>query len=161
MLVQMEIKNLMIDPINEMPIIVLIDSEKKRVLPIWVGFFEANAIALKIEGVPTPRPMTHDLIKNLFEALGAVLKRVEINKLESNTYFANLFLEVDGSELVIDARPSDAIAVALRTESPVFVDEKVLEAASGFEITNDPDQREKLKKWLENLDVDSFGKYKM
>lgn len=161
MLVQMEIKNLMIDPINEMPIIVLIDSEKKRVLPIWVGFFEANAIALKIEGVPTPRPMTHDLIKNLFEALGAVLKRVEINKLESNTYFANLFLEIDGSELVIDARPSDAIAVALRTESPVFVDEKVLEAASGFEITNDPDQREKLKKWLENLDVESFGKYKM
>ena len=161
MLVRMEIKNLMIDPINEMPIIVLVDSESKRVLPIWVGFFEANAIALKIEGVPTPRPMTHDLIKNMIDSLGASLKRVEINKLESNTYFANLYLEVNGSEFIIDSRPSDAIAVALRTESPVFVEEEVLEAASGFEVTNDPGQKEKLKKWLENLDVDSLGKYKM
>jgi bifunctional DNase/RNase len=157
----MEIKNLMIDPINEMPIIVLVDSESKRVLPIWVGFFEANAIALKIEGVPTPRPMTHDLIKNMIDSLGMVLKRVEINKLESNTYFANLYLEVNGNEYIIDSRPSDAIAVALRTESPVFVEEEVLEAASGFEVTNDPGQKEKLKKWLENLDVDSLGKYKM
>ena len=161
MLVRMEIKNLMIDPINEMPIIVLVDNENKRVLPIWVGFFEANAIALKIEGVPTPRPMTHDLIKNMIDSLGVSLKRVEINKLESNTYFANLYLEVNGSEFVIDSRPSDAIAVALRTESPVFVEEEVLEAASGFEVSNDPDQKEKLKKWLENLDVDSLGKYKM
>lgn len=161
MLVKMEIKNLMIDPINEMPIIVMVDSDSKRVLPIWVGFFEANAIALRIEGVPTPRPMTHDLLKNLIDSVGAVLKRVEINKLESNTYFANLHMELDGKEFVIDSRPSDAIALALRTESPVFVEEEVLEAASGFEITNDPEQKEKLKKWLENLDLDSLGKYKM
>ena len=161
MLVKMEIKNLMIDPINEMPIIVMVDADSKRVLPIWVGFFEANAIALKIEGVPTPRPMTHDLLKNMIDAVGAVLKRVEINKLESNTYYANLHMELDGKEFVIDSRPSDAIALALRTESPVFVEEEVLEAASGFEITNDPEQKEKLKKWLENLDLDSLGKYKM
>lgn len=161
MLVKMEIKNLMIDPINEMPIIVLVDSDSKRVLPIWVGFFEANAIALKIEGVPTPRPMTHDLIKNIFDSLEVGLKRVEINKLESNTYYANLFIESDDGEFVIDSRPSDAIALALRTDSPVFVEEEVLEAASGFEITNDPSQKEKLKKWLENLDIESLGKYKM
>lgn len=161
MLVKMEIKNLMIDPINEMPIIVMVDADSKRVLPIWVGFFEANAIALRIEGVPTPRPMTHDLLKNLIDSVGAVLKRVEINKLESNTYYANLHMELDGREFIIDSRPSDAIALALRTESPVFVDEEVLEAASGFEITNDPEQKEKLKKWLENLDLDSLGKYKM
>jgi uncharacterized protein len=161
MLVKMEIKNLMIDPINEMPIIVLVDKESKRVLPIWVGFFEANAIALKIEGVPTPRPMTHDLIKNLIDSLGVMLKRVEINKLENNTYFANLYMEQNGTEFIIDSRPSDAIAVALRTESPVFVEEEVLEAASGFEINSDPAQKEKLKKWLENLDIDSLGKYKM
>lgn len=161
MLVQMQIKSLMIDPINEMPIIVLMDSDSKRVLPIWVDFFEANAIALKIEGVPTPRPMTHDLIKNILETLHISLKRIEINKLESNTYFASIYLDVKGKELVIDSRPSDAIAVALRTDSPIFVNEEVLEAAVGFEITNDPAQKEKLKKWLENLDVDSLGKYKM
>lgn len=161
MLVQMQIKSLMIDPINEMPIIVLMDSDSKRVLPIWVGFFEANAIALKIEGVPTPRPMTHDLIKNILETLKISLKRIEINKLENNTYFASIYLDLKGKELVIDSRPSDAIAIALRTESPIFVDEEVLEAAVGFEITNDPAQKEKLKKWLENLDVDTLGKYKM
>jgi bifunctional DNase/RNase len=151
----------MIDPINEMPIVVLIDSKSKRALPIWVGFFEANAIALKIEDVPTPRPMTHDLIKNLLDTLEITLKRIEITALEANTYFANIYLEKDGDEIVIDSRPSDAIALALRSESPIYVEEEVLETAAGFELSTDPSQKEKLKKWLENLDVDSLGKYKM
>lgn len=161
MLVKMEIKSLMIDPINEMPIIVLMDSEGKKVLPIWVGFFEANAIALKIEDVPTPRPMTHDLVKNILIKLGASVKRIEINKLENSTYFANLFIQVDSKEMVVDSRPSDAIAIALRTDSPIFVDEEVIEAASGFELSSDPEHKEKLKKWLESLDLDTLSKYKM
>ncbi len=161
MLIEMRIKSLMIDPINEMPIVVLMDSEGKKLLPIWVGFFEANAIALKIEDVQTPRPMTHDLIKNMLEELGMSLKRIEINKLEDSTYFANIFLDMKGKEYKVDSRPSDAIALALRMACPIMVDDQVIEAASGFEISSDPQQREKLKKWLENLDVDAFGKYKM
>jgi len=161
MLIEMQIKSLLIDPINEMPIIVLMDSEGKKVLPIWVGFFEANAIALKIEDVPTPRPMTHDLIKNILDSLGASLKRIEISKLENSTYFANIYIKIDGKELRIDSRPSDAIALALRTGSPILVDPEVIEAASGFEISTDPEHREKLKRWLENLDIEAFGKYKM
>jgi bifunctional DNase/RNase len=160
-MIEMQIKSLLIDPINEMPIIVLMDNEGKKILPIWVGFFEANAIALKIEDVPTPRPMTHDLIKNILETIGAKLKRIEISKLENSTYFANIYITINGKELRIDSRPSDAIAIALRTESPIFVDPQVIEAASGFEPSTDPEHREKLKKWLENLDLDSFGKYKM
>jgi bifunctional DNase/RNase len=160
-LVKMKIKNLMIDPINEMPIIVLLDEERNRVLPIWVGFFEANAIALKLEGVPTPRPMTHDLIINLFEIIGGELDRIEIVRLESNTYFANLKLNINGKEMLIDCRPSDAIAIALRSDSNIFVEESVIEKASGFEMTDDPEQRAKLRKWLESLDMDSLGKYKM
>ncbi len=161
MLIKMTIKSLLIDPINEMPIIVLMDADSKKVLPIWVGFFEANAIALKIEDVPTPRPMTHDLIKNILDTIGAELKRIEISKLENSTYFANIYLTINGQELRIDSRPSDAIAIALRTESPIFVDPLVIEAASGFEMSDDPEHKEKLKKWLDNLDIDAFGKYKM
>jgi len=161
MLVKMEIKNLMIDPINEMPIIVLMNEESKEVLPIWVGFFEANAIALKIEGVPTPRPMTHDLIINIIQQLEATVTRVEIYKLEENTYYSNIYLDHKGSEISIDSRPSDAIAIALRTESTVLVDSEVLKSASSFQVSDDPEQQEKLKRWLENLDVDVLGKYKM
>ena len=161
MLIEMRIKSLMIDPINEMPIVVLMDAEGKKLLPIWVGFFEANAIALKIEDVQTPRPMTHDLIKNMLDELGMSLKRIEINKLEDSTYFANIFMDMKGKEYKVDSRPSDAIALALRMACPILVDDQVIEAASGFEISSDPQQREKLKKWLENLDVDALGKYKM
>lgn len=161
MLIEMKIKSLMIDPINEMPIIVLMDDEGKRVLPIWVGFFEANAIALKIENVPTPRPMTHDLIKSILDHLNVALRRIEITRLENSTYFANIYLELDGKEIIVDSRPSDAIALALRTDSSILVAEDVIKAASEFEMTSDPEHREKLKKWLENLDLDSLSKYKM
>jgi bifunctional DNase/RNase len=161
MLIEMKIKSLMIDPINEMPIIVLMDIAGKKILPIWVGFFEANAIALKIENVPTPRPMTHDLYKNTVETLGAKVKKVEITKLEDSTYFANIHLLVKSKLVKIDSRPSDAIAIALRTDSPIFVDESVIESAAGFDLTGDPKNSERLKKWLENLDVDALGKYKM
>lgn len=161
MLIKMQIKSLMIDPINEMPIIVLVDKGGKKVLPIWVGFFEANAIALKIENVPTPRPMTHDLIKNIMDTLGAKIKYIEITKLEESTYFANIHIIFNGNEMMIDSRPSDAIALALRTESDIYVEEEVIETAAGIELSSDPEHREKLKKWLENLDVDSLGKYKM
>lgn len=161
MLIKMKIKNLMIDPINEMPVMVLMDEENKKVLPIWVGFFEANAIALKLEGVDTPRPMTHDLMKSMLETLDAQVTRIEIHKLEKTTYYANIILETGKGEISIDARPSDAIALALRTESTVLVDSEVIENASGFQVTDDPEQQEKLRKWLENLDVDALGKYKM
>lgn len=161
MFIKMHIKSLMIDPVNEMPIVVLIDDEGEKILPIWVGFFEANAIALKIEDVPTPRPMTHDLIKNMIDQFGASMEKIEINKLENSTYFANLYLIIDGKSMVIDSRPSDAIAIALRMETPIYVEESVIEAASGFDISQEPEDKEKLKKWLENLDGDTLGKYKM
>jgi bifunctional DNase/RNase len=161
MQIEMTIKGLMIDPITNMPIIVLRDEAGQRILPIWVGVFEANAIALQIENVQTPRPMTHDLLKNVIEDLEAHVQRIVVCALRENTFYAEIYLTNSKGELTIDARPSDAIALALRTRSPIFVEEAVIEGATNVEASRDSADVGRLRKWLEGLSDDELGKYKM
>lgn len=161
MLVEMTIKGLMIDPITNNPIVLLRDPGGQRVLPIWVGVFEANAIAMQIENVTPPRPMTHDLLRNVISDLKGRVDRVVVTELRENTFYAVIMLKVDGDAVAIDARPSDAIALALRTSAPIFVDEQVLEAAKSSDYAPDKGDEDRLQKWLENLDPDDLGKYKM
>jgi bifunctional DNase/RNase len=161
MLIRMQIKGLMIDPITNMPIVILKDTNTNAVLPIWVGIFEANAIMLKIENIETPRPMTHDLIKNILSNINAKVEKVVVTTLKNNTYYALIFLNLNGKTIEIDSRPSDAIALALRTESPIYVEESVIEQARNFDLSSDISDSEKIKKWFENLDPQDFSKYKM
>jgi bifunctional DNase/RNase len=159
--VEMKIKGLMLDPVTNMPIIILSDMEGQRILPIWVGFFEANAIALQMENVATPRPMTHDLLKNVIAGLNATVKKILVNNLWDNTFYALIFLEMNGETVAIDSRPSDAIALALRMRSPIFVEEEVINKAKSIEGARDMSDNESLQKWLENLRPEELGKYKM
>jgi hypothetical protein len=161
MQIEMTIKGLMIDPITNMPIIVLRDQDGQRVLPIWVGVFEANAIALQIENVQTPRPMTHDLLKNIIDDLEARVERVVVSELKENTFYATIHMLSNGEPLLIDARPSDAIALALRTQSPIFVEETVIQSARSVEMSRESMDVGRLQKWLEGLTEDELGKYKM
>ena len=159
-LISMSIKGLMLDPVSNSPIVVLKDDDEKFFLPIWVGIFEANAIALQLENITTPRPMTHDLLRNMINELDAQVTRIVINDLRDSTFFAQIRVLVGGKTLEVDARPSDAIALALRTEAPIFVAQSVLDQAQT--ITPDgEDQDEKMKKWFENLSPEDMGKYKM
>jgi len=163
-LVPMSIKGLMLDPVSNSPIVVLKDEEEKSFLPIWVGIFEANAIALQLENVATPRPMTHDLLKSAIAQLDGRVTRIVINDLRDSTFFAQIRMMVNraGADtmLELDARPSDAIALALRTEAPIYVAQSVLDQAQTITPDSD-DQEEKAKKWFENLDTEDLGKYKM
>ena len=161
MTVKMGVKALIVDPIANMPVVILRDDDEKNLLPIWVGLFEANAIALQMEGVTTPRPMTHDLLKNVIEKIEGDVLRVVINALEENTFYAQIHLRVADRELLVDSRPSDAIALALRTNAPVFVEEEVLEKSRRNDETPDGRSSARLRKWLEEVDPDSLGKYKM
>jgi len=161
MQIEMTIKGLMVDPITNMPIIILRDKEGQRVLPIWDGVFEANAIALQIENVATPRPMTHDLLKNVITDLRGRIERIVVSDLKENTFFALIYLNVNGEVIAVDARPSDAIALALRASAPIFVEEKVIDHARTTDIAPDKGETERLQKWLESLDPDDMGKYKM
>ncbi|MBS1817728.1 MAG: bifunctional nuclease family protein [Acidobacteria bacterium] len=161
MQIEMTIKGLMVDPITNAPIVVLRDGEGQRVLPIWVGIFEANAIALQIENVTTPRPMTHDLLRNVIQDLKATVERVVVCDVQENTFYARIHLDQGGQPLIIDARPSDAIALALRARAPIFVEESVLEHAKSVDFAADKPDAERLHKWLESLDPDDLGKYKM
>ncbi len=161
MTVRMGVKALIVDPIANMPVVILRDDAEKNLLPIWVGLFEANAIALQMEGVTTPRPMTHDLLKNVIEKIEGDVLRVVINALEENTFYAQIHLRVADKELLVDSRPSDAIALALRTNAPVFVEEEVLEKSRRSDETPDGRSSARLRKWLEEVDPDSLGKYKM
>jgi bifunctional DNase/RNase len=160
MLIEMCIKGLMIDPVTNMPIVILRDEDNQRALPIWVGPGEANAIALQIENVATPRPMTHDLLKNVLTELDATLIRVVISELKEGTFYAYLELRCGGELVLVDARPSDAIALSLRTKAPVFVDTNVLEQAKATGAGSEEPDREQLQRWLESLDPDDLG-YKM
>jgi bifunctional DNase/RNase len=145
-----------------MPIIILRDEEEKRSLPIWVGIFEANAIALELEKIATPRPMTHDLIKNVLEAVDAKVEKIVVNDLRENTFFALIHLRMGEEEVTVDSRPSDAIALALRAGAPIFVDDDVVRRAKTVETApKEADDQEKLKEWLENLKPEDFGRYKM
>ena len=159
--IEMTIQRLLIDPITNMPIIVLRDQEGERILPIWVGVFEANAIALQIENVETPRPMTHDLLKEMVSALGGLVERIVVSELRENTFYAAIHLETARGPVIVDARPSDAIALALRTRSKIFVDEAVIQSARSVEMSRDPMDIGRLQKWLEGLSDDELGKYKM
>lgn len=151
----------MLDPITNMPIVILSDLEGQRILPIWVGFFEANAIALQMENVTTPRPMTHDLLKNVIAGLNANVQKIVVNNLWDNTFYALVFIETNGETVAIDSRPSDAIALALRMKSPIFVEEEVINKAKSLDGTRDLSDSESLQRWLENLRPDELGKYKM
>jgi hypothetical protein len=159
--IEMTIKGLMIDPVTNMPIVILKDKEGARVLPIWVGIFEANAIALQIENISTPRPMTHDLMKNLLGDLDASVEKVVVNDLRENTFYAMIYIHRGGEIVVVDSRPSDAIALALRAKAPIYVEESVVESAKGIDLTRETTDSERLQKWLESLNPDDLGKYKM
>jgi len=159
--IKMSIKGLIVDPISKMPIVVLEDLKSERMLPIWIGVFEANAIALKIENISTPRPMTHDLLKSFADRFNISVKKVVVNDVRDNTFYALIHCQCEDKVVIIDARPSDAIALALRMNIPVFVEEKVVEKAHSLKFEENLENSEKLKKWLENLKPEDFGKYKM
>jgi len=163
MQIEMTIKGLMVDPITNMPIVILRDKEGDRVLPIWVGIFEANAIALQIENISTPRPMTHDLLRNVIHDLKAEVKKIVVCDFQENTFYALIYLALggNGDTVAIDARPSDAIALALRTRAPIFVEETVIDHAKTVDFTTEKNDADRLHKWLESLDPDDLGKYKM
>ncbi len=159
--VEMKIRGLMMDPVTNMPIVVLKDVEGDAVLPIWVGIYEANAIALEIEKVSTPRPMTHDLLKNVLTSLDAHVHKVVVSDLRDDTFFAVIWLERNGNIISIDSRPSDALALALRVDCPIFVDDEVLKSSRLASAVNDRVSAEELRKWLENLNDEDLGRYKM
>jgi uncharacterized protein len=159
--IEMQIRGLMMDPVTNMPIVVLKDLRSDLVLPIWVGIFEANAIALELDKTTTPRPMTHDLLRNVTRGLNAVVKKVVVSELKDDTFYAVIWMEQAGEMVTLDSRPSDAIALALRWDCPIYVHRDVLAnsrvAANGTQNIN-PDE---LRKWLENLNDDEMGRYKM
>src|SRR5204862_8260712 len=152
MQIEMSIKGLMVDPISNMPIVILRDKEGAKTLPIWVGMFEANAIALQIENISTPRPMTHDLLRNVIHDLKAAVQKIVVCDLQENTFYALIYLTLNGDTLTIDARPSDAIALALRTRAPIFVEDTVIDNAKPFDVGSDKPDADRLHKWLESLD---------
>ena len=159
--VEMKIRGLMMDPMTNMPIVVLKDTDGETVLPIWVGIYEANAIALEIEKVTTPRPMTHDLIKNLLTGLDARVHKVVVTELRDDTFFAVIWMERDGRIISVDSRPSDALALALRLDCPIYVDDEVLKSSKLAAAVSDRVTNEELRKWLENLNDEDMGRYKM
>jgi uncharacterized protein len=161
MLIRMTVRGIALDPITNMPIIILKDVEERKALPIWVGIFEANAIALELEKVSTPRPMTHDLMRSILEGLGVSVQQVIINDLKDNTFFAVIELARNGTAINIDSRPSDAIALALRVNAPIFVTEEVVAQAKSVEISEEKEETDKWKEWLEHLKPEDFGKYRM
>ena len=158
--IEVQIRGLMLDPVTNMPIVVLKDVASELVLPIWVGAFEANAIALELEKSTTPRPMTHDLLRNLARGLNAVVTRVVVSDLRDDTFYATIHLEQNGEAIALDARPSDAIALALRWDCPIFIAKRVLGHARQAEAGPDVNA-DQLKTWLENLNEDETGGYKM
>ena len=160
-MVKVEIKGLLMDPVSNMPVVILRDLDKGLFLPIWVGIFEANAIALEMEKVATPRPMTHDLLKNLLTELNTRVERVVINDLRENTFFARIHLARGDSTLQVDSRPSDAIALALRAHAEIFVEEMVLEKSRSLRAESPDQDPERLRKWLEEASSDELGKYRM
>src|SRR5438552_6553660 len=155
--VEMKIRGLMLDPVTNIPIVVWKDVTSDVVLPIWVGVYEANAIALEIEKVTTPRAMTHDLIKNLLVGLDTHVHKIVVNELRDDTFYAVIWMERDGKVISIDSRPSDALAVALRVDCPIFVDEEVLKSSKKAGTSADRVSSEDLRKWLEGLNDEDLG----
>jgi bifunctional DNase/RNase len=160
--VEVRIRGLMMDPATNMPIVVLKDVGSETVMPIWVGIFEANAIAVEIEKMAAPRPMTHDLSRNIIQHLNATLEKVVITELRDDTFLALLWLKQGNEPVTIDARPSDAIALALRADCPIYVSEQVMQTAK-LNTTGPPEgpTAEQLRGWLEGLNDEDLGRYKM
>ena len=159
--VEMKIRGLMMDPVSNMPIVILKDVGGNSILPIWVGVYEANAIALEIEKVTTPRPMTHDLIKSLLAGLSTGMKKVVVSELKDDTFYAVIWLERDGEIISVDSRPSDALALALRLDCPIYVDEAVLKSSKMTSSVSDKVNQEEMRRWLEGLNDEDLGRYKM
>ncbi|MBE9546315.1 MAG: bifunctional nuclease family protein [Proteobacteria bacterium] len=166
MLIEMKVSGLTIDPLTNTPIVILKDMEERKAIPIWIGLFEASAIATELEKVSFSRPMTHDLLHSILKNLDVEMTRIEITDLKNNTFFANICLLKGGNNVVVDSRPSDAIALALRANVPIFVDEKVIEKSRSVDMGKekvdlDKLKEDKLREFLENLSPEDFGKYKM
>jgi uncharacterized protein len=159
--VEMKIRGLTMDPVTQMPIVVLKDVNSNTVLPIWVGIFEANAIALEIEKVSTPRPMTHDLLKTVLLGLETGVRKVVVSDLKDDTFYALIWLERGGELISIDSRPSDALALALRLDCPIYVEDTVLKTSKLTNTVNEKVQSDELRKWLEGLNDEDLGRYKM
>lgn len=159
---EMSVKGLTLDPLTSMPVVLLKDTGGKQTIPIWIGILEASSIAAELEKVTLSRPMTHDLLKNIIHSLGALVLKVEVNDLRDNTFYASIYLKKGRKEIVIDARPSDAIAIALRSDSPIFVSEKVIERSRIIDLSGKPKgEKDKWGDILEKLSPEDFGKYKM
>ena len=159
--VEMKIRGLMMDPQTNNPIVVLKDVNGTAILPIWVGIYEASAIASEIEKHATPRPMTHDLIRNVLFGLEASVKKIVVSDLKDDTFYAVIWLERGGEMISIDSRPSDALAIALRMDCPIFVDDTVLKTSRENTPVTEVSNNEDLRKWLENLSDEDLGRYKM
>jgi bifunctional DNase/RNase len=162
--VEMKIRGLMMDPITNMPIVILKEASGNNILPIWVGVYEANAIQLEIEKVVTPRPMTHDLIKSVLLGLQAHVRKIVVTNIKDDTFYAVIWIEREGQEghlISIDSRPSDALALALRIDCPIFVDDVVLNSSKSQNAAKEGINNEELKRFLENLNDEDLGKYKM
>lgn len=166
MTLEMKVAGLTVDPFTNMPIVILKDLEDKNAIPIWIGILEASAIATELEKVQLARPMTHDLLKNVLDSLGVTTLKIVVTDLRDNTFFAAIHLSIKGDSIVVDSRPSDAIALALRVGCPILVDERVVEKSRRIDLSkqqkgDDQAQAEKWKEFLENLNPEDFGKYKM
>ena len=157
-MLQMKVSGIALDPFTNSPIVILKDELNERTLPIWIGFMEASSIAMELEKTPRIRPITHDLVKNLLEKLKYSVTKIEVTDLRDDTFYARIYLQKEDEEYSLDSRPSDAIAIALRTESPIFVNEEVIEKSKTIEIDEDKD---KLDELLESMTDGDFGKYKM
>ncbi len=164
MFIEMKVSGIILDPVSNVPIVILKDEEGKHTLPIWIGLLEASAIAMELEKIKIHRPLTHDLLKNILEQLQVAVLKIEITDLRDNTYYALIHLNAGGTILAIDSRPSDAIALALRTESPIYVSKAVLDKSRQLDEKEREFSKENKDKWteiLESLDPEDFGKYKM
>ena len=165
MFMPMVISGLTVDPLTNSPIVILKEVDGDKTLPIWIGLLEATAIASELEGIRFSRPMTHDLIKDIMELIDVKIKKIEVCDLRNNTYYALIYVDHKGKEISIDARPSDALALSLRVNAPIFVSEDVISKSKQIDFTAEPeDKTEQGKKWqdiLENLNPEDFGKYKM
>ena len=160
-MVRMEIKGLLMDPVSNMPVVILKDENDGMFLPIWVGIFEANAIAIEMEKIAAPRPMTHDLLKNVLAELGIRVDRIIVNELKESTFFARIQMSRGDEKWSVDSRPSDAIALALRAGAEIFVEEEVLEKSKSLRAEGSAPDPDRLKKWLEEVNPEDLGKYRM
>ena len=159
--IEMKIRGLMMDPMTNMPMVVLKEVSGTSILPIWVGIYEANAIALEIEKILTPRPMTHDLIKLLLTGLETGVRKVVVSDLKDDTYYAVIWLEKEGELISVDSRPSDALAIALRLDCPIYVDDTVLKTSKAAGSVSEKVKDAEIRRWLENLNDEDLGRYKM